>query len=339
MESNATGNAQRDALSNWSLFGRLLGLSWQYRSSCVRVLLLQLIILVLGLAGLSFIGLGIDYVHQQADPGSQTVVWPFGLAPPPSWAPMQIVFGLAGLIIAFALVRSVLNYLYLVELARLLQQQIVVHLRSQVYDKMQRLGFRFFDENASGSIINRVTRDVQATRMFIDGVLMQSLIMVLSLLMYLTYMFSIHVPLSLVCLVSTPVLAVLSARFSRRVRPAYMRSRTLIDNMVRVLSESVQGIRVIKAFAGEPEAIQRYREANDAIHDQNEWIFHRVTRFVPLIGFTTQVSERVELSTNFLVVIGGKAPVDQPSRRTERVVGEFDRRQSFALQMSMVWQP
>jgi long-chain fatty acid transport protein len=57
------------------------------------------------------------------------------------------------------------------------------------------------------------------------------------------------------------------------------------------------------------------------------------------IGFTTQISESVELSTNFLVVIGGKAPVDQPSRQTQRVVGEFERRQSFVLQLSMVWQP
>ena len=51
--------------------------------------------------------------------------------------------------------------------------RIIVDLRAKVYDKMQRLSFSFFDANASGSIINRVTSDVQAVRMFIDGVLIE----------------------------------------------------------------------------------------------------------------------------------------------------------------------
>ena len=56
-----------------------------------------------------------------------------------------------------------------------------MHLRGEIYDKLQRLSFRFFDANASGSIINRVTSDVQAVRMFVDQVLIQAFIMILSL--------------------------------------------------------------------------------------------------------------------------------------------------------------
>ena len=54
--------------------------------------------------------------------------------------------------------------------ASLLAQRIVVRLRTEVYDKLQRLSFRFLDTHESGSIINRVTGDVQAVRLFIDGV-------------------------------------------------------------------------------------------------------------------------------------------------------------------------
>jgi ATP-binding cassette subfamily B protein len=51
----------------------------------------------------------------------------------------------------------VLNYVYAVSINRLVQQKLVVDLRGEVYDKLQRLSFRFFDANTTGSIITRVT--------------------------------------------------------------------------------------------------------------------------------------------------------------------------------------
>ena len=67
-------------------------------------------------------------------------------------------------------------------------QQVVVDLRRSVYDKLQRLSFRFFDANSTGSIITRVTGDVQAVRMFLDQVMIQSVIMVISLGAYIVFM-------------------------------------------------------------------------------------------------------------------------------------------------------
>ena len=63
----------------------------------------------------------------------------------------------------------------------------------EVFDKLQRLDFRFFDATPPGSIINRVTGDVQSLRSFIDGVLIQSVILMLSLAVYLVYMLGKHV--------------------------------------------------------------------------------------------------------------------------------------------------
>ncbi|MEZ6190251.1 MAG: ABC transporter transmembrane domain-containing protein [Phycisphaerales bacterium] len=70
--------------------------------------------------------------------------------------------------------------------------RIIVDLRARVYDKMQRLSFGFFDANQSGSIINRVTSDVQAVRMFIDGVLIEVLMLLISLVFFIGYIQAIH---------------------------------------------------------------------------------------------------------------------------------------------------
>lgn len=278
------------ALSNRELIRRLLALTWEYRAGCIRVVALQLLLLALGLAGLGFAGVGIDVVRFQVQPGARPPAWPFGLAPPADWGPVQVLALLAGGILGVAVIRALLNYAVTVQASRLVQRKIVVDLRARVYDKLQRLSFRFFDENASGSIINRVTRDVQGTRMFVDSVMMQSVVMILSLVVYAVYMVSIHLPLTAVCLLTTPLLAYLAATFSRRVRPAYLRNRELVDDLVRVLSEGVRGIRVIKSFARESEAVERFRKANRSVRDQNFWIFGQVSRFGPTIGFVTQVN-------------------------------------------------
>ncbi len=296
-------------LSNGALIRRLLALTWRYRAGCIKVMSLQLLLLAIGLSGLGLTGLGIDFIRHVVQPDAKPPHWPFGLTPPATWSPMTVVFAIASAIFLLALVRSVLNFGYTVQFARLLQQEIVVNLRSEVYAKLQRLSFRFFDDNASGSIINRVTGDVQSTRLFIDGVIMQGIIMILSLAVYLVYMAGIHPTLTLVCLSTTPLLVIMSTIFARRVRPAYTRNRALVDQMILVLSESIQGIQVIKGFAREPETTTRFSNAVRDVRDQKTWIIKRLSIFTPSVGFLTQVNIVILLGYGGYLVIKGVLPL------------------------------
>ena len=51
--------------SNGELIKRLFRLTWQYRAGCVKVLSIQLVLLTMGIVGLSFTGLGIDYIRHK----------------------------------------------------------------------------------------------------------------------------------------------------------------------------------------------------------------------------------------------------------------------------------
>lgn len=276
--------------SNWRLILRLLGLTWRYRGGAIKVVVLQLFLLGLALSGLGLTGLGIDVLRHAVVPDEKrTPRFPFGLEPPPDWPPMLVVAAIAGAILGVASVRFFLDRTSQVSKAKLVQD-VVVHLRAKVYDKMQRLSFRFFDANESGSIINRVTGDVQAVRLFVDGVMVEVVMLMLSLAFFLAYMLSIHVWLTLFCLVTTPLLWVLTATFSRIVKPAYRRNRELFDDAIRVLSENVQGVHVVKGFWRQREEIDKFAQTNDAVTEQKRWIFRRVSIFVPLVGFVTQIN-------------------------------------------------
>jgi ATP-binding cassette subfamily B protein len=297
------------------LVRRLLGLAWRYRLRCVQVLLLQCVLLTLGLAGLSLTGHGIDYikhvVEKQADPAAPEPEIHLPLLPDirPEWSPFTVVAGFAGAILLFAVVRSLLNYAYSIAINRLVQRHLVVDLRAELYAKLQRLSFRFFDANTTGSIITRVTGDVQQMRMFLDQVLIQSFIMAVSLTVYLIYMISLSPGLTLACLATTPILALASIVFSRWIQPRYAANRRLVDGLVQHFTESIQGVQVVKAFGREDEDRAAFAGRNDQVLQQQQGIFWRVSTFSPSIGLLTRVNLLVLLAYGGWLVIEGRLPL------------------------------
>lgn len=294
--------------SNWGLIRRLFGLAWRYRLGCIKVLGVQLVLLTMGLLGLSLTGLGIDYIRHLIKGGPFPQV-KFGIALPQEWPPMELIAFIAAVILLLAIFRAVLNYVYLVSINKLLQQQLVVHLRAIIYDKLQRLSFRFFDANSTGSIITRVTGDVQSVRMFLDQVLFQSVIMAISLTIYIVYMASLSPALTIACLATTPLLAIMSARFSRKIQPAYAQNRTLVDRMVQVLAESIQGIAVTKGFGRETEDRTKFETANQACYDQQRGIFWQLSLFSPAVGFITRINMMVLLAYGGWLVAHDQLPL------------------------------
>jgi ATP-binding cassette subfamily B protein len=216
--------------------------------------------------------------------------YPFGFTPPANWSPQWQITVIAACVLVLAMLRGLLNYWYALQSGHLVHSKIVVDLRARVYDKLQRLSFRFFDANATGTIINRVTSDVQAVRAFVDGVLIQLTILLLSLVCYLAYMLSIDVRVTLACLATTPLLWIITVLFSRLVRPQYDRNRELADRMVLTLAENIQAVHVVKGFGREPQEIEKFRAASQAVKDQQQNIFWRVSIFTPSIGFLTQIN-------------------------------------------------
>src|ERR1700722_4088886 len=113
-KSDATGP------SNSVLIRRLFGLAWRYRMRCVVVLGIQLVLLTMGLVGLSFTGIGIDYIRQvMAHRGSaEAVVRPvtfLHMSLPADMAPMHVLEVLGGFILILSCCRAFLNYFYAVK--------------------------------------------------------------------------------------------------------------------------------------------------------------------------------------------------------------------------------
>ena len=272
------------------------------------MLAIQLGMVALEIWGIGFTGLGVDEI-KHAVGAIKSPDWPFGWNPPLAWSGWDRIVAVACVVAGVAAIRAVLDGLNRNETNYLVQGQIVVQMRADIYAKLQKLSFRFYDANASSSIINRVTGDVQSVRMFVDQVLIQSLTMVMSLVAYASYMFCIHAPLTLACLATTPLLWIASAKFSQIVQPGYRKNRDLTDDMIQRLAENIRGISVIKAFGREQEEIRRFRGANEELRSQKQFVFRVVSLFMPVIGMLSQVSLVVLLGYGGYLVIHGRIPL------------------------------
>ncbi len=290
----------------WHLIRRLLALAWQYRLGCSGLISIQIVLMLLGVASLYLVGLGFDVIRHQLAPAT---------TPAPHWivhvqallrlGPQGQIATIGCAMLALAAVRAAFSHFYTFAVVWVVQQGIVVGLRTRIYDKLQRLSFRFFDGSTTGSIINRVTSDVQGVRSFVDGVLMQSIIMVIALGLNLAYMIALSPRLTVACLSTVPVLWIATAVFSRLVRPEYQRNRDLYDRMILTYTESMQGVQVTKGFAREDERHQTFAQANAAVRDQQGRIFWRVSVFTPLIDMLPQLSLVVILLYGGAMVMDG----------------------------------
>lgn len=295
------GNNRRSVLS------RLIALAWQHRLRCLTILGLQILLLGLGLLSLALAGAGLDVVMRAAGKESGgRLPSVLGIALPETNRPFALLTGIAAAILVAALLRAALNVVYSTSLAWFVQHEIVAGLRARVFERLQHLSFRFFDDRPSGAVINRVTSDVQQLRMFVDGVVMQGAIMILSLGVYAFSMVKLSLPLTLACLATTPVLVLATMQFSRAVRPAYSRNRALVDAMLQSLGECVRGMSVVKGFSLEGEMRQRFARQNDAVFTQQRWIFARVSLFSPFVNLLTQINLAVLLGYGGWLVLRGE---------------------------------
>ena len=272
------------------LVRRLLALAWRFRADCLVSVGLSIALLLLGLAGLQLLGVVIDVIRHALDPSQRAPVYPFGWNPPAGWSPLQIVTAMSLAIVAQALLRAVLTYQYNMVTARLTQGKIVPDLRGRLYAKLQRLSFRFFDVHGSSSIFNRVTGDVQNTRLFVDGVVLQGINMILTLGAYFIFMWRIHASLTVACLSVTIGLWWVTHYYSRRLQPAYLRNRELFDQLVQGFTESVRGMQTVKGFAAEPHQINRFQEVNMQVSAQQKRIFFDLSIFTPATQLLSQLN-------------------------------------------------
>jgi ATP-binding cassette subfamily B protein len=168
-----------------------------------------------------------------------------------------------------AILARQLLFTFRVYLNNSLELKLTHLIRVELYDKLQRLPIKWFDSTSSGEIMSRVADDVPTTnRVIIEGV-DQAIAATLQFLIVIGYMFYHSWQLALVTLIPLPIITLITASWSRRSEPLWRASSEASSALNAVLHDNLSGIRQIKAYTVEPEALKTFDRASRLVAEKH----------------------------------------------------------------------
>jgi len=166
-------------------------------------------------------------------------------------------------------------------------QRVMYDLRSELYDKLQRQEVAYFDRNPVGRIMTRLTSDVDAlNELFTSGVI-ELLGDVVIIIAVIFIMLGMDWRLTLVTLVTVPLLFAATTWFRKHARRGYDMVRTRLARINAFLQEHLSGAQTVQIFNRESKSLRQFHDINDDHRRANvETIFYYAVFFplVDLIG-------------------------------------------------------
>jgi len=177
------------------------------------------------------------------------------------------------------------------------EQKVIFDIRSDLYEKIQRLPLRWFDSRRTGDIMTRVVEDVTSMeRVLIDGI-EQGLVAALQVIGVGAFLFYLNPEVAAWATLPVPLLAVGAWIYSTRGRDRYRNQREAASDLNALLHDNISGVRQIKAYAAETVEHERFNRFSGALRRatlrmMRWWAIYspgmtllRMTGYVLVLGF------------------------------------------------------
>ncbi|WP_163970804.1 ABC transporter ATP-binding protein [Oceanobacillus halotolerans] len=165
----------------------------------------------------------------------------------------------------------------------------VYTLREALYDKLQVLSFRYYDNAKTGDLMSRLTADVEGFRFFLSFGFAELLRITLLILFSLAVMFYYSIPLALVTMAAMPFLAVVVFQFDKRVHPAFRKIRKSFGHLNTRVQENISGMNTVKSLSREDFEIGRFSDRNRRYRQYYLNTAKIWSRYFPLMEFIGNV--------------------------------------------------
>ena len=201
--------------------------------------------------------------------------------------PQLVMFYLGGLLVS-ALCAWGLGWGRTFVMAKV-SERIGADMRTTIYEHILKQSLEYFGTKRTGDLMSRVSDDTDRINMFLSLYALDFVTDVLMILMTAAIMFSISPWLALVTLVPLPFIAWLVHKVRGRLALGFDRTSRIWAELTNVLSDTIPGVRVVKAFAQEKREIERFRAANRRNLEANDKVNKTWSLFSPTVGLMTEI--------------------------------------------------
>lgn len=207
-----------------------------------------------------------------------------------------IKFGIILLVIY--IIRALLKY-FVQFYGHVMGVRIQFDMRKELFGKIQRLPYSYFDNHETGAIISNLTNDIfeisELAHHGPENVIMCTLMIILSFI----YLATINLNLTLIIFVSVPFLFFISMNLRKKIREASRKSKIAMSGINAGISSSISGIRVTKAFNNSELEMKKFDGYN------KDFIEARKLHFKSFATFNSSTSFITDLFNVICLISGG----------------------------------
>ena len=146
-----------------------------------------------------------------------------------------------------------------------ISQGTMLRLRKTIFEKMQHLPIKYFDQRSHGDIMSVYTNDVDSLRQMISTAMAQVFSSVITIVATFTSMIVMSIPLTVVSVAMAVVMAVTTTQLGKRSRNYFRAQQQRLAGVNGFIEEMLTGQKVVKIFCHEEQAISKFEDINEQL--------------------------------------------------------------------------
>jgi ATP-binding cassette subfamily B protein/subfamily B ATP-binding cassette protein MsbA len=221
-------------------------------------------------------------------------------------------------------VRAVLQFTR-IYMARVARWNVVADVRSMVYEHLQRLSLRFYEDKQTGQLMSRVVNDTDLLEHLIAHAVPDVIANTLLLVGVIVVLASMNWRLAILSMIPVPLIVLAVQWFTKYVRPAFLARQSVLGELNAALNDNLSGIREIKAFTREENELIRIGDHITRYRDSMLRALRLMATFHPFVAFSSS------LGTIVLIYFGGRFILGQTL-----VIGDLV---AFFLYLELLYEP
>ena len=214
-----------------------------------------------------------------------------------------VIAGIAVLVLY--VIRMLLNY-FVQYYGHMIGVKMQSQMRKDLFAHLQKLPFKFYDNNETGRIMTRITSDLfevcELAHHGPENILISSVMIVLSF----SYLFTINKFLTLIIFTCVPVLVFVATKLRRAMKQAFSDRRVSNAIINAAVESSITGIRVTKAYTNDKEEIKKFAKGDEKFVDASRRAYNAMARFHSSTSFITDIFNVFILIAGGLFLYAGK---------------------------------
>ena len=174
---------------------------------------------------------------------------------------ITLIIILGAILVACYFIRMGLRY-FVQYYGHVIGVKMQADMRREMFTKLEKLPFSYYDEHETGKIMSRMTNDLMDVSELAHHGPENFFICGISLILSLTYLFYLNWIFALVILGCVPLLVIITLIVRKRMRDAFMETRRNVAEINGALESSISGIRVTKAFTNQDKELEKFEAGN-----------------------------------------------------------------------------